>query len=268
MPSPPLPALVDTHTHLTDARFDTDRDAVLERARAVGVDAIVVVSETLVESHAALALAAAHPGVVHAAAGLFPTVLDPPQAEAIETLIRARRGDLVAIGEVGLDYWIVKEEAEREVQRDILGRFARLSIELDLPLNVHSRSAGHHAIRFLLEAGATRVQMHAFDGKASKAAPAVEAGYFFSVPPSIVRSIQKQKLVKRVPLENLLLETDSPVLGPDRDARNEPANVRVSLDAIAELKCLAVEEVAETMLENTCRLYGEALSRHLRDTAP
>jgi TatD DNase family protein len=98
--------------------------------------------------------------------------------------------------------------------------------------------------------------MHAFDGKASAALPAVEAGYFFSVPPSVVRSRQKQKLVKNLPLSCLLVETDSPVLGPDPKERNEPANLNVSIKAIAELKNVRETEVIEAVVENTRKLYG------------
>ena len=112
-------------------------------------------------------------------------------------------------------------------------------------------------IALLLEEGARRVQLHAFDGKPSTAQPAVEAGYFFSVPPSVVRSRQKQKLVRRIPLSSLLLETDSPVLGADPGERNEPANLRVSLSAIAELKEVSEQEVEAAVTENTKRLYGE-----------
>ncbi len=250
--------LTDTHTHLGDPVFDDDRAEVLERARAAGVGAVVVVSETLDEVERNLELAENH-AELRPTAGLFPTVLDPDQAEAIASLARRERHRLVGVGEVGLDYWKVQEEAEREVQRGIFARFVALAEELDLPLNVHSRSAGRQTIDMLLERGARRVQLHAFDGRAAKAQPAVEAGYYFSVPPSIVRSRQKQKLVRRLPLENLLLETDSPVLGMDPEARNEPANVRVSLRAIAELKELAEEEVEVAMVENTRRLYGDEI---------
>jgi TatD DNase family protein len=161
------------------------------------------------------------------------------------------------IGEVGLDRWVVRDEAELEVQRVVFGQMIALGRELDLPLNVHSRSAGHHAIEQLLAAGATRVLLHAFDGRAQAAMPAVEAGYFFSVPPSVVRSRQKQKLVRRLPLGCLLVETDSPVLGPAHEERNEPKNARISLEAIAALKELRFEQVQTAVEENTRRLLGE-----------
>jgi TatD DNase family protein len=151
---------------------------------------------------------------------------------------------------------VVKDDAAREIQRDIFCRFIELSKELDLPLNVHSRSAGRHAVKLLLECSAVKVQLHAFDGKASAALPAVEAGYLFSVPPSIVRSRQKQKLVKNLPLSCLLIESDSPVLGPDPQQRNEPANSILAIDAIADLKNVHREAVVEAVMENTRRLYG------------
>ena len=90
--------------------------------------------------------------------------------------------------------------------------------------------------------------------------PAVEAGYFFSIPPSIVRSRQKQRLVKKLPLANLLIETDSPVLGPEPQDRNEPANAVISVKAIADLKGVREVEVIESIAENTRRLYGEGFS--------
>lgn len=248
--------LTDCHAHLADPVFDRDRREVLSRAREAGVGAVVTVGETLEDAERILDLARQH-AEIRPAAGLFPTYLDPEQAERIEGRIREERERFVAIGEVGLDHWKVKESEDRELQRQIFARFVRLSLELDLPLNIHSRSAGRQVIALLLEEGARRVQLHAFDGKPSTAQPAVEAGYFFSVPPSVVRSRQKQKLVRRIPLSSLLLETDSPVLGADPGERNEPANLRVSLSAIAELKEVSEQEVEAAVTENTKRLYGE-----------
>lgn len=252
--------LIDTHAHLCDAVFDDDRAEVLARARAVGVAAVVAVGETFADAERNLALADEFPGLVWPAAGLFPTHLDEAAAAEVAALLRRRRDAFVAIGEVGLDHWKVQDEAERETQRRIFSSFVDLSLELDLPLNVHSRSAGRATIEVLLERGARRVQLHAFDGRAAKALPGVEAGFFFSVPPSIERSAQKRKLVARLPLTALLVETDSPVLGPDPARRNEPANVIRSVEAIAEIKGLAVDEVAAAVGENTVRLYGDVFA--------
>ena len=248
--------IVDTHAHLCDTIFDSDRAEVIERARDAGVYSILTVGENLSDAKLNIELAERYPEVMPAA-GLYPSYLDISQAEALTAFIRREKNNLIAIGEVGLDFWIVKEEPEKDIQRKIFSDFIELSIELGLPLNVHSRSAGRHAVTMLLEQGAQKVQLHAFDGKASAAMPAVEAGYFFSIPPSIVRSRQKQKLVKHLPISCLLVETDSPVLGPFPKKRNEPANAVISVDAIAEIKNIRREEVIETVFENTCRLYGK-----------
>lgn len=252
--------LIDTHAHLCAPEFEEDLPETLERARAAGVEGVVAVGETLEDALRNLELARLYPGFVAPACGLFPTHLDEEAAATLCELARERRDELIAIGEVGLDYWKVQGTEERELQRKIFGKFIDLALELDLPLNVHSRSAGHHAIAFLLERGARRVQLHAFDGKASRARAGVEAGFHFSVPPSIVRSAQKQKLVRHLPLSCLLLETDSPVLGAEAGERNEPANLSVGLDAIARIKGEARDAVAEAILENTRRLYGGRLA--------
>jgi TatD DNase family protein len=235
--------------------FDPDREEVLLRAEEAGISTVITVAENLPDAERNLELAAKYPQL-KSAAGLYPTCLDLDAMETMISFIRRERERLVGIGEVGLDFWVVKEEPEKELQREIFVRFIDLSLELDLPLNVHSRSAGRHAVALLLERGARKVQLHAFDGKAAAALPAVEAGFFFSVPPSIVRSRQKQKLVKQLPLSSLLIETDSPVLGPVPDERNEPANAALVVAAIAELKNIEREEVLEATYQNTSQLYG------------
>lgn len=251
----PTHRLVDVHAHICDSDFDHDRSDVLARAHQAGIAAIVAVGETLADARKNVGLARTHP-MLKAAAGLYPTILDLGQADAMIAFIRNHHRHLVAIGEVGLDYWMVKEDPQKEMQRLIFKQFMELSKELDLPLNVHSRSAGRHAVALLLENSATRVQMHAFDGKAAAALPAVEAGYFFSIPPSVIRSRQKQKLVRQLPLDCLLVETDSPVLGPVPRTRNEPSNLPVSIQAIAQIKAIPEQAVMETVAENTRRLYA------------
>jgi len=248
--------IVDTHAHLCDRIFDPDRAEIISRARKAGIGAIVTVSETLEDARRNINLAENHPGL-KPAAGLYPEYADMEEAARMLDFIRRQQQHFYAIGEIGLDFWIAQEDAARELQREVFKQFIRLGGELDLPLNVHSRSAGRHAVAMLLENNASRVQMHAFDGKAAAALPALEAGYFFSIPPSVVRSRQKQKLLKQLPLSCLLVESDSPVLGPDPAIRNEPANVLTSARAIAEIKGIAYEEALEAVCENTGKLYRD-----------
>ena len=251
--------IVDTHTHLCDAEFDLDRGKVIDRARSAGLSSIVTIGENLADANRNMELAYEYPEL-RPGAGLYPTYTNLNQAEEMVTFVRCEKDRLYAIGEVGLDYWKVQDESDREIQREIFRTFIDLSLDLGIPLNVHSRSAGRHAIDFLLKHSASRVQFHAFDGKASSALPAVEAGFFFSIPPSVVRSAQKQKLVRMLPLSHILIETDSPVLGPTPGERNEPANALASVQAIAEMKNMHEEEVVEAVIQNTSRLYGDGLN--------
>ena len=257
--------LIDTHAHICDPSFDPDRMTVLESAAAAGISAVIAVGENLADAERNLELAGRY-GMIRPAAGLYPSILDENQAVEMENFIRREKERLVAIGEVGLDFWIVKEASQRVLQQHIFRRFVDLSKELDLPLNVHSRSAGRHAVDLLLQWNAKKVQLHAFDGKLSSALPAVEAGFFFSVPPSAVRSRQKQKLVKQLPLSCLLVETDSPVLGPDPKVRNEPANLVVAVEAIAEIKGTRKAEIIEAIADNTDRLYPGITQTNVRNS--
>ena len=256
--STPSAAIVDCHAHLASEVFDDDRDQVLARARASGVETILVVSEHLEDARRVLEVCSGS-DMLRPCLGLHPEFVpaaSDEQVDALVTLIREQRDLLAAIGEVGLDYWLTDDADERTRQREVLTRFAALSNDLQLPLNVHSRSAGHYTIELLREVGARHVLMHAFDGRAHYALAGVEAGFYFSVPPSVVRSPQKQKMVKRLPLSALCLETDSPVLGPDRATRNEPANARRSAEMIAELKDVPLEQVLIETHANAVRLFG------------
>lgn len=261
--------MIDCHAHLAGEDFDADRDVVRENAAAAGVDAVLVVGEDPEDNERVLQVIASDSETGgEQMARLLPCLgFHPdrfaddrpmPTREAMDAAvaqIRMHRNEIAAIGEVGLDYWWVKDPERRSVQRALLEQMARLSVELDLPLNVHSRSAGHYTVDLLLAAGVRRVLMHAFDGKVSHAVRAAEAGYLFSVPPSVVRSDQKQKLVRRLPLESLALESDSPVLGPDRDRRNEPANLTFARDFIAAAHSVSSERVDEGTTANARRLF-------------
>lgn len=264
--------MIDCHAHLAGEDFDSDREVVRKRAWAAGVDVVLVVGEDPSDNDRVLRVLAEGNGLNHGARllpclGFHPDRFaddrpapSPEDMDAAIAQVRAHSGAIAAIGEVGLDYWWVKDPERRRAQGAFLEAMAALSLELDLPLNVHSRSAGHYTVDLLLAVGAKRVLMHAFDGKASHAVRAAEAGYLFSVPPSVVRSDQKQKLVRRLPLETLALESDSPVLGPDRDRRNEPANLTYPRDFIAEAHGVSRERVDEVTTANTRRLFPRLIA--------
>ena len=255
--------MIDCHAHLAYRSFDEDRTEVIERACNAGIEKIVVVGEDYAEDLKVLEVCQQHPQVLLPCIGLHPDRFSEErplptgeQIEAIRALARDHRARIVGIGEVGLDYWTVKSTQRRASQRACLESMIALAKELDLPLNVHSRSAGHYVLDLLASSEAERVLLHAYDGKAGHARDASRLhDWVFSIPPSVVRSKQKQKLARLLPLESLALESDSPALGPERGVRNEPINLAVTVKCIADLKNVTEETVRQATTENARRLF-------------
>lgn len=289
--------MIDTHCHLTDAAFAADVDAVLHRATEAGVNAIVCVSECAIDAHTVLALHARYPKLVRPSVGLHPeraallsaTVMRD-EVEQLAHLARVHASSsspstLVAIGEVGLDFTphvlsssspsqlatsvspvsssaspspsLRSPEEVKEIQREAFMRQIDVACELDLPLSVHSRGAGRHALAMLEPRREARACMHAFDGRAVYAERMLEAhaNTYFSVPPSVVRVEQFAKLVKRVPLHRLLLESDAPALPAIAGTRNEPAEIAKALNMIAALKGVSVVHARGVINDNTQAVF-------------
>ncbi|XP_053239196.1 putative deoxyribonuclease TATDN3 isoform X3 [Podarcis raffonei] len=257
---------VDCHCHLAAPEFRGDIESVLEEAKKCKVLALVVVAEYREDFEKIIQLSERYPGFVFPCLGIHPVQSSPTGNDRSVTLkdldealplIELYKDRLLAIGEVGLDFTprFASTDEQKEGQRQVLIKQIQLAKQLDLPLNVHSRSAGRPTINLLKEQGAERVLLHAFDGKPSVAMEGVKAGYFFSIPPSIIRSEQKQKLVKQLPLENICLETDSPALGPEKQVRNEPKNVFIAAEYIAKIKGILVEEVIGITTQNAQKLF-------------
>lgn len=253
MSKSPGQSVIDVHCHLLDSSFDADRFDVIHRAREQHVMAVIEGAQNLEESKRMLS---EQDSFWRATAGIHPDFVRTENPDLCLEFIRENADKLVAVAEIGLDYYHAKSEEERQIQRSHFQSLATLARQLDLPVVVHSRSAGREAIRSLMEWGTKKAVLHAFDGRAAAALEGARAGYFFSVPPSIVRSQQKRKLVQALPLEAIMLESDSPVLGPKPDERNEPSNLWVAARAIAELKHIGLEEVAQTTTDNAITLFG------------
>ena len=211
--------IVDAHAHLCDPVFDTDRPAVIKRARAAGVGAIIAVGENLSDAKRNIELAANHPEL-KPAAGLYPTHLDLNKAKEMISFIRNERNKLVAIGEVGLDYWAVKEESEKGLQREIFISFVHLALELDLPLNVHSRSAGRHAVAvsvFLKQINMVTISSYLVMSSACALCPAIlfplvkktfYAGLLFRMmSPCLIKKVSFDKRLKDYPYLRSRFET-------------------------------------------------------------
>ncbi|ORY04070.1 deoxyribonuclease tatdn3 [Basidiobolus meristosporus CBS 931.73] len=268
--------MFDCHAHIYPSQFPgraiTD---ILQEAKLAGVKGILSVPEKLSDVEEIQALALLNP-IIKPCAGLHPvqvgaegkvrSVLEEEVGPMV-TKIRELNGrqKICAIGEIGLDFSPhvlaselnprISAEELKEQQRRVFSAQLVVAKELSLAVNVHSRSAGHHAISLLEEHKIELAVLHAYDGKASSAKRGVDLGYYFSIPPSIIRSPQKQKLVAAVPLSNLLLETDSPALGPEKGVDNVPSNLIISAQEIARIKDISVDEVIRVTSENALKLF-------------
>lgn len=246
--------MIDVHAHLEDEAFQFDLQEVIDRAKAEGVRSIITSGLDLLGIRKGFEIYKKYRRYVFLTAGLSPAEVDNKYPEIMQ-LIRSIRNDIVGVGEVGLDFYLTDSEEGRNFQGKVFRDFIQLAKDLNLPIVVHSRSAGREAIQVLSECGAKRVLMHAFDGSPSEAMEGVRNGYMFSIPASVVRSSQKQRLVEVLPLENIVLETDSPVLGPVVGKRNEPANIVLVARKVADIKRLTMENVVEATTGNAKRLF-------------
>ncbi len=247
--------LIDVHAHLDFPQFDADRDAVVERANA---EDVIIINSGLGTTgiRKTLELAEKYDNV-YATLGSTPTEFDLKELDASIELIRQNREKILGIGEVGLDYYWVKDEEKRKQEAVNFRRFIELSKELRLPLVIHSRDAEEDLLRILKENN-VKALLHCFGGDAKQAASAAAEGHLISIPANIQNSKQKQSVAKAVPLESLVLETDAPYLSPVSKTRNEPVNVKQTAKKIAEIKGIDYASVEAATTANAKRFFNLA----------
>jgi TatD DNase family protein len=244
-----------------DAAFADDLDAVLGRAAAAGIETLVCVGYDLASSHAAIALAAAHPNIF-ATVGVHPNYLAEAPANwltEIHALARAPR--VVGIGETGLDYYRTYTPPER--QHEGLVAHLHLAETLGLPVVIHCRDAESALLAVIAERGSAthpRGVLHCFSGGMATMEAAVQAGYYISLAGSVTfkSAAALRAVAAAVPSERLLIETDCPYLSPvpHRGERNEPARVRLTAACLAEVRGDSLEDLARHTSANAARLFG------------
>ena len=251
--------LADSHAHIDDERFDADRDEVVARALAAGVSLIVNIGADMASSARSVALAEKYPGI-YAAVGMHPHDSQDMKENDYRQLEQwANHPKVVAIGEIGLDYHY--DLSPRPVQKEVFLRQLDVARKTGKPFIIHEREA-HADMLDIIRYAARGLNgvFHCFSGSVETAREYLKMGFYISVagPVTFPKSVKTKEVAKAVPLDRLLVETDSPYLTPQpfRGKRNEPAYVRLVAEEIANLRDISLAELAETTTANVRRLFN------------
>ena len=252
--------LIDTHAHLCDEKFDDDRIDVIARAHEAGVTKIISMGDTMAASAQVVQDAEEYPAL-YAAVGIHPESACVLTDEMRRQLLTwAQHPKVVAVGEIGLDYYWEKDASRRALQRDLLAAQLDLAREAGLPVCIHDREAHGDTLAILRAEGAglTGV-LHCYSGSLEMARELWKMGWYIGIdgPLTYKNAAKLPDIVREAPADKLLVETDCPYLAPVplRGKRNEPACVTHIVAKIAEIRGEAFEEVARYTTENAQRLY-------------
>lgn len=252
--------LIDTHVHLNIEQFDEDREAVIARAKAAGVEKMVVVGFDHETIKKAIALAETY-SFIYAAVGWHPVdAIDFTDNDLRWLEELAGHEKVVALGEMGLDYYW--DKSPKDVQKDVFRKQIALAKKVKLPIIIHNREATDDVIQLLQEEQAEEVGgiMHCFAGEVEHVQPCLDMNFYISLggPVTFKNAKAPKEVAKVVPGDRLLVETDCPFLAPHphRGKRNEPVYVRLVAEEIASLRETTIEEIERTTTENAERLFG------------
>ncbi|MDH5507347.1 MAG: TatD family hydrolase [Anaerolineae bacterium] len=260
--------LTDTHCHLYFEHFDQDREAVITRAIEVGLTRILVPGIDLASSTAAVELAEKYEQV-YAAVGIHPNSANTWQDSTLKELRSlANRVKVVAIGEIGLDYY--RDQSPRYVQEQVFRHQLALAADLNLPVIIHNRQATRDVVNTLsnwqieLKNSGSDLQnrpgvLHSYSGNIMQAKQMIAQNFYFGIsgPVTFKNAVDLRETVNELNIRTILIETDAPFLSPHphRGKRNEPGQVRLVAEKIAELHALPVSEVAKITADNASRLF-------------
>ena len=246
--------LFDAHTHIDMKQFQGDLESVVQRAHDAGLLGMVSSSMGPESFLRTLDIMRKHDGFIYHSAGCAVSQLTEDDATRIIELAQRYSKEIVAIGEVGLDYYWIKDSRTRQAQEPLFSHFIELAQELNLPIVIHSRKAEERATEMLERQFSGDVLMHCFDGSPRVARRIADAGWNVTLPANFDRYRNRIAAAKMVPLEQILLETDGPYLSPT-PSRNEPANVQYGCRALSSALGISVDDVSMTTTNNAKRFY-------------
>lgn len=255
---------IDSHAHLADPAFDTDREAVIGRARDAGAVAVVCIGESIAAADRAARIAAEYPRFAYHTAGVHPhDAADFDPTRDLAAIRRHLEAGAVAVGECGLDYHY--DHSPRDVQRLAFQAQLALASEVGAPVVVHSRDAESDTTAMVADAASAGVHgvMHCFTGSHALADAALRAGWYVSFSGVVTfKKWDDIALVRLVPDDRLLVESDAPYLAPvpNRGKRNEPAFVARTVERLAQARDSTSDAIADLTTDNARRLFGLAMA--------
>lgn len=251
--------LFETHTHLNDKQFDEDREQVIKRAVEAGISYILNIGYNRETIPSSIQLAETYP-FFYTSVGWHPQDAISCTAEDLQWLHSlTKHPKVVAIGEIGLDYYW--DTSPKEVQHEVFKKQIRLAKEVKLPIIIHNRDADEDVVRILQEEQAEEVGgvMHCFSGDTTLMETCISLNFSIGIggPVTFKNRPLLKEVASRVPLDRLLLETDSPYLAPHpyRGKRNETAYVRLVAEEITRLRGMTVQELAQVTTQNAKKLF-------------
>jgi|Deesub1362A_J573_1020465.scaffolds.fasta_scaffold00013_116 TatD DNase family protein len=250
--------LIDTHCHLEMPQFNEDRDKIIERAREAGIETLITIGSDIESNTEALKLAETY-DIVYCSVGIHPHEAKHFRDDTYELLKEwASHKKVVAIGETGLDYHY--KHSPIEIQQEVFRKHLALAVETNLPVIVHSREAKEDTLRILKDSGITKGVLHCFSGDIEMAETAMAMGLYISIagPVTFKNAKRLKEIVKQIPDDYLLIETDAPYLTPEpfRGKRNEPSYIIHTVREIASLRGVSIEDIARLTTVNAKRLFG------------
>ncbi|MCD6477559.1 MAG: TatD family hydrolase [Candidatus Aenigmarchaeota archaeon] len=248
--------MIDVHCHLENEDYNKDRDDVIKECKKE-LKAVITSCANPKNYNLTMDLIRKYRNFVFGAFSIHPIYIKDMTKEEKEeyfNLIRDNKDHVVAIGETGLDYYWVKEEEWREKQRELFREMIRLAKELKKPLVIHARDSYEDCIEILENEGARRVDLHMFGGR-KLLSRVIENQWFISMNAIILRSKNHKKIIRDMPLDRIMLETDSPWLAPD-GGRNTPLTIKKVAEKIADIKKLDFEEVWRTCGRNAVKFFN------------